>query len=156
MGAKIFVDFTKYSFEHAIIKLKKELEQIVNEEKTTAINSTVEKNKFDSSRERTFMSDSNVVDKSSELASGETQIIIPSNNKIESWNNEKVKEWLNQIAVDRLILHELTDFDGEMLEELNRIRKTASEYFYRTISKNSQVKLNQVTHFSKHLRKLFD
>lgn len=152
MGAKIFVDFTKYSFEHAIIKLKKELDQILNEEKANSINST----KLDSSRERTFISDLKTVDKSSELALTETQIIIPSNNKIDSWNNEKVKEWLNQIAVDRLILHELTDFDGEMLEELNYIRKTASEYFYRAISKNSQVKLIQVTRFSKHLRKLFD
>lgn len=84
----------------------------------------------------------------------------PSNNShnssdIVKWNNERVKHWLQDIGVDQTILSDLTNFDGEMLEELNWIRESASEYFYKSISKNFQVELFEVTRFSKQLRKLF-
>lgn len=183
LGAKIFVDFTKYSFDHAINKLKKELHQIFNggkEETKMMTNNQPGQNSLHNSNQQLNNKDVNNTNNnnSSSRAAGNSltngeesfsnrEIHITNNNNynnnndntcsaIMSWNNEKVRKWLNEIAIDKRILNELANFDGEMLEELNRIRETASEYFYKSISKNSSVELSSVTNFSKHLRKLFN
>lgn len=149
MGSRIFVDFSKYSFDEAMSRLKKELSQIFNQELlTTQTISTQLTTSIKPDQTQQLQSTNMIVN-----GTGETKPV--ENMTVKQWDNAKVKKWLSEIAVDRSISSELRNFDGEMLEELNSIREKASEYFYKSISKNYQVDLSQVTRFSKQLRKLF-
>lgn len=149
MGSRIFVDFSKYPFDEAMSRLKKELSQIFNQELLTTqtiSNQLTTSIKPDQTQQ---LQNTNMIVN----GTGETKLV--ENMTVKQWDNAKVKKWLSEIAVDRSISSELRNFDGEMLEELNSIREKASEYFYKSISKNYQVDLSQVTRFSKQLRKLF-
>ena len=149
LGSRIFVDFSKYSFDEAMSRLKKELSQIFNQELlTTQTISNQLTTSIKSDQTQQLQSTNMIVN-----GTGETKPV--ENMTVKQWDNAKVKKWLSEIAVDRSISSELRNFDGEMLEELNSIREKASEYFYKSISKNNQVDLSQVTRFSKQLRKLF-
>lgn len=130
-------------------RLKKELSQIFNQELlTTQTISNQLTTSIKSDQTQQLQSTNMIVN-----GTGETKPV--ENMTVKQWDNAKVKKWLSEIAVDRSISSELRNFDGEMLEELNSIREKASEYFYKSISKNNQVDLSQVTRFSKQLRKLF-
>ena len=151
LGSRIFVDFSKYSFDEAMSRLKKELSQIFNQELlTTQTISNQLTTSIKPDQTQQLQSTNMIVN-----GTGETKPVENMTVTVKQWDNAKVKKWLSEIAVDRSISNELRNFDGEMLEELNSIREKASEYFYKSISKNNQVDLSQVTRFSKQLRKLF-
>jgi hypothetical protein len=128
LGAKIFIDFAKSSFDDAMDKLKNEIKLQLN------LKSGAADMKQKSLKE-----------------SKQNSINLKISNE---WDKTTVNRWLNENSIDESIIDELRDFDGKMLEELNLIRNTAPEYFFAAISNNNKNKLHEVIKFSKELRKL--
>lgn len=73
---------------------------------------------------------------------------------INDWNCDQVQNWLVESNINESIIDELEDFDGRMLIELSSIRDTASEYFFKSVSKNNTIKLSHVVKFSNLLRNI--
>jgi hypothetical protein len=49
----------------------------------------------------------------------------------------------------------LNDFDGELLDQLHGISRTAPEFFFTTISQNGDVDLYSIVKFLNELKKTF-
>jgi hypothetical protein len=133
LGAKIFVDFTKFQFQEAMQKLTHEINQNLQSSK-----------------------------KINQLSVGASPSVMKSSGSSEkiclvnSWSNEKVVKWLNETNCCENIRSELKRFDGRMLCELNRMKHHAPEYFYRSLGKNLSVDLSELVQFSSSLSVLFD
>jgi hypothetical protein len=130
LGAKIFIDFAKSSFDDAMDKLKNEIKLQLNL-KSGGVSDAKPKSLKENNKQNSI------------------------NLKISNeWDKSTVSRWLTENSIDESIIDELRDFDGKMLEELNLIRNTAPEYFFAAISNNNKHKLHEVIKFSKELRKL--
>jgi hypothetical protein len=127
LGAKMFVNFTKYSFEECSKRLQNEIGKIVegNSNKYQKVNA-----------------------KQTVGAPAITQ-------NIESWSITQVNEWLNKNDTIDTIKETLKNFNGSMLSELNSIRSTAPDYFYEAISRNNTVDLFSIVKFSREFKTLF-
>ncbi len=75
--------------------------------------------------------------------------------EVKNWSNSRVIEWLHETNICIDIQDQLSDFDGQMLHELNSIRKESPEYFFNMISRNSTVNLFNVVNFSHQFKLLF-
>lgn len=180
LGTKIFVDFTKYAYDDAFHRLKKELAQVFNtpKQEMAKMLAPPSQAKDDDINKVSISNTDRLVDMSHNFgstksnskedadadadAADEDQNTEPDSNNnptktnVCKWNTDQVNKWFGENKFDNKLCGGLSNFDGEMLEELNFIRKAASEYFYKSISNNSQVDLFHVIKFSKQLRKLFN
>lgn len=179
MGAKIFIDFAKYSFDDAMEKLKHELRQHLNEierkppignnharsfEKLTTNNKSLatfysasDLSKQQSTQSTAEPSSSTQADIALESAASPLQ---PSGSQslpgVNEWTKQEVHEWLAKIELSDKLSQLMANFDGEMLSELNSIRLHASSYFYESLGREHQLSLAEIVRLSKEMRKLFD
>jgi len=136
LGAKIFVNFLKYSFEESTRRLLAEVSSLCasNSQATSKVTPIV------SNYGKQTVTPLNTVPK------------IPSTTE---WSKEEVQNWLNAKEIHADIKLVLKDFDGEMLEMFNGVRTSASDYFFKTLSKNNSTNLFSIIYFTKELKKLF-
>lgn len=127
LGAKIFVNFTKYTFEECSKRLQNEIEKICQGGSENLQKVIVKRT----------------------LARPEIK------QNIESWSNTQVIEWLQTNGTSESIRETLKNFDGLMLSDLNTIRSTAPDYFYEAISKNNTIDLYSVVKFNRVFKSLF-
>lgn len=146
LGAKIFIDFTKYQFETSMEKLKKEISQDKKQ-------SNLQANTAKSSWKKL---ENNLVTNSvlQYMTPKPSEQVVKQAPSTQSWTKTQVQEWLRANSIDENIQKALIDFNGEMISELINIRNTASEYFFNSISQRNLVQLNEVVKFSNVLRKL--
>ena len=144
LGAKIFIDFTKYTFDISMDKLKKEIMQEPSFKK-------FEQSKNNWKVLEQGLKSSSIVKYISQISSEASvlKVAVANTNSDtvvspKEWSKEKVQEWLSKHNINPEILSLVKDFNGEMICELNSIRTTASEYFYSSISKKNKIELNEV------------
>ena len=126
LGAKIYVDFSKYSFDESINRLKKEINQSLSIK--NVLNDAITKNQ------------------KSEMLSQQTSL--------SEWNKEMINNWLLENDIDSLIQAKLKNFNGEMLLELNELKKSAPDYFYNSFSSHVKPELESLIKFTCCLKKL--
>mgnify|MGYP001810468311 CR=1 FL=1 len=176
LGAKIFIDFAKYSFEDAMEKLKHELRQHLNEieRKPPIANNharSFEKQTTNNKNLATFYSASDLSKQqqlqphSNESTKPETHqstSSAPQSNgsqsspSVSEWTKQDVHEWLAKIELSDKLSQSMANFDGEMLCELNSIRLHASSFFYESLGREHRLSLAEIVTLSKEMRKLFD
>lgn len=170
LGARIFIDFTKYAFEVSMEKLRKEimqgdgfkkfqLELKSNWKKVENLNSITKFMSQKSSEKQTVRNAVAAIAKDACSTSKPAAVIEPKSSDVakessKNWSKEKVQEWLKDQEIDPNIIEKFKEFNGEMLCELNSIRTTASEYFYTEVSQQNKIDLNKVVKFSNAIRKL--
>ena len=166
LGAKIFIDFTKYTFDVSMEKLKREIMQSDGfKQFQLELKASNWKKVENLSSITKFMSQLSTSDKQTSCAVASTSKPVtiaesPINvakgveSSAKAWSKEKIQEWFKEQNIDSNIIEKFKDFNGEMLCELNIIRNTASEYFYAEVSQQNKIDLNKVVQFSNALRKL--
>ena len=127
LGAKMIVNFTKYSFEECSKRLQSELSKLVP------------------SNEASFK----------KISVQQTSAVPNTIQAIENWSVAEVQNWLVKSNTNEKIKAVLENFDGVMLSDLNSIRITAPDYFYEAISKNNNVDLFSVVKFNREFKILF-
>jgi hypothetical protein len=73
-----------------------------------------------------------------------------------SMNEKEVDEWLNEKNVPDQIKNMIRPCNGEVLDQLFKMRQSAPEFYFQTISKNSINDLKSILMFSLELEKLFE
>lgn len=135
LGSKIYINFAKYSFEEAARKLINEVKSFVG---TNDENNDVDKS--ESGRNKLF----------------NPTIITPiRSNKIDTWTNEDVHNWLENSNINNKIKNELKDFDGKLLRRLKTIKNESPDYFYKSISQNNNIDLLSIVYFTEQFETLF-
>lgn len=71
------------------------------------------------------------------------------------FSKDEIKEWAIKQELSQEIIEFLKDFNGETLNCLYCLKKEAPEYFYKTISNNSQIPFHIVAKFIVKLNQLF-
>lgn len=127
LGAKMFVNFTKYSFEECSKRLQNELSKLVP------------------SNEASFK----------KISVQQTSTVPNTIQAIENWSVADVQKWLVKNDINEKIKAVLENFDGPMLSDLNSIRITAPAYFYEVISKKNKIDLFSVVKFNREFKILF-
>jgi hypothetical protein len=146
LGAKIFIDFTKYPFQEAMDKLSMELSQQLKS-KSKKLSSVVSASNLSSAQQSV-----NTAGFSRMKSSGSSDKI----SLIGGWSNDQVCKWLAENKCSEKIRAELKRFDGKMLCELGRMRYAAPEYFYRSMEKRCAIDFFDLVYFSSLLASLFD
>ena len=89
-------------------------------------------------------------------------IIVPSglfsifiHNSLKIFYFKEVRKWIAEHKFHSGIEAILTNFDGELLEQLHNISKTAPEFFFTTLKQNGEVDLFSIVMFSNELKKIF-
>ncbi|CAF0704878.1 unnamed protein product [Brachionus calyciflorus] len=126
LGTKIYINFSKYNFEDCLRKLKTEIKTVLEPMNDLQKETGQNLTMTDSSKE-----------------------------KIEKWTNQDIKKWLKEKQIHPEIASTLYMFNGELLFQLHKTYKTSPEYFNLSISKNNQIDLYSVIHFTSEFEKLF-
>lgn len=69
--------------------------------------------------------------------------------------NKEVVIWINAKNLHPALASELAVFDGELLDQLFKISKTAPEAFFRELNKSGQLDLLSIVRFVNELERLF-
>jgi transcriptional regulator NrdR family protein len=136
LGSKIYIDYTKYSFEECSSRLQKELKNYHDHD--TAL-STVSNNSAAVKKE---------TENKSVVSSG--QII---SNK---WSEEEVVNYFKSKKVNDLIIENLMPIDGRLLEQLYRTLKEVPEFFHSILRADTKASLRDIVFFTTELRQLFN
>jgi hypothetical protein len=127
IGDKIFVDFTKYTLDDSLNKLKSQIKLNANKKELTNQQAPV------SNMEKPLSKSSEVVD----------------------WTNEQVEKWfIERNFID--VFNELKPINAKVLNQLNQLQKFTPEFFYKSITKNHELNLLLVASFASSLQELFD
>jgi hypothetical protein len=137
IGDKIFVDFTKYSLDDSLKKLKTQIElnvykkeEISKQELNASIPVlTVEKMSFNNNNNN-------------------------NNNKAIDWTNDQVEKWFMEKNLPD-VYNELKPIDGKLLHQLNQFQKFTPEFFYKSIAYD-HLSVVSVAKFASFLQELFD
>ncbi|RNA44626.1 hypothetical protein BpHYR1_035220 [Brachionus plicatilis] len=83
---------------------------------------------------------------------------IISEEKIEKWNETKVKEWFEKNGLDVKIFEKFSPFDGVILKQLYEIRRDAPEFYFQSFRMNDQeqIGLNSIMKFTHFLNFFFE
>ena len=167
-GDKIFIDFTKYSFEESVKRLINQINLITNDKPSMSIQSRPVANTAANVTATTAQKSVENNQASNELDTKVIKIIINGEkkqenkinyDKINKWTQNEVNVWFKENKLnDSFIYKTLYPCTGELLSQLHQIQMYAPEFFYRSIS-SSDLKLNDlkdVASFSITLKKLFD
>jgi small nuclear ribonucleoprotein (snRNP)-like protein len=127
LGAKMFVNFKKYSFEECSKRLQSEL------------------SKLSLSSDESFK----------KISVQQTSAVPNKIQAVDNWSVADVQNWLVKNNTNEKIRGVLENFDGQMLSDLNSIRLTAPDYFYDAISKNNTIDLFAVVKFNREFKALF-
>ena len=55
---------------------------------------------------------------------------------VSGWTNKEVKQWLNEIGLEKVCNEEISEMNGQTLIDLQQLRGECPEYFYRCLEKN--------------------
>lgn len=150
LGAKIYIDFTKYDFEECTSRLRKELSNIRNEndkrekkiEEVHQISNKIE--------EDIVIVEDTIID---------TKIFINSvkekNENAYYWTEAEVGNWLNEKKIKTSIIENIAPCDGKLLQQLYQISKEVPEFFYSSLRADSKASLKDVAFFTSELKSLF-
>jgi hypothetical protein len=134
LGSKIFVDFTKYSFDECTQRLMKEINNLV---KLKLLNH--------------FRVEAKPINCLTQINNNNNH----TNESVLLWSNDQIKQWLNKNSFDTKIINTLDNYDGKMLIKLNKIQKTAPEFFYSSLLVKFGNDLALLVQFSIALDELF-
>ena len=157
IGDKIFIDFTKYSFDESVKRLKNQINLITNHKpdpQPPVTQSTITK-----SEPLAAELDTKVIKLVINGAGGDQNKPNSKCLQIDKWTESEVKNWFMQSKLnDSFIYKSLCPCTGELLTQLHQIQLYAPEFFFKSIS-NNDLNINDlkdVANFSIHLKKLFD
>lgn len=125
LGAKIYVNFTKYEYDECLKRLFHEIK-----------NAFVDELKVISTNENKVIADTEEENK-------------------ESWTEEKVEKWINDKKFNEKIANNLLPCNGKMLKQLNEMLYDAPEFFYSSINSDKTISLRDVLYFTTELKYLF-
>jgi hypothetical protein len=125
LGSKIFVNFKKYPFEECMRRLMVELRPISEQPIKNEVFPTT------------------------------TNIIKPEQIDLKNWSVDDVQSWCSKYKFNSDIRKMVREFNGELLIQLNEIKKQSSDYFYTSISHNNKIDLISVVYFTNEFQKLF-
>ncbi|RNA36713.1 hypothetical protein BpHYR1_013375 [Brachionus plicatilis] len=135
LGAKIFVNFNKYTFDECIRRVLVELSKVKND------------------------LDNEKVDIKPNLNGGRNNSNVnDSKNQNLLWNEKEVEKWIHEKNFNRHIMDNLRPCNGKILYQMFTMLETVPEFFYSTIrsDSNNQVTLRDLAEFSFELKQLFD
>ena len=80
--------------------------------------------------------------------------------KIDKWTTQEVENWFKETGLkNSFIFKTLFPCTGELLTQLNQIQLYAPEFFFKSISNETELKMNDLKMaaiFSLNLKKLFE
>ena len=177
IGDKIFIDFTKYSFEDSLTRLKNQINMITNPQKSKiqSLPPTYAPTPIPKSNHTQPLNSANNqnINDSSVNSSLDTKVIkivvqgdvnsrrhINLNNQIDQWSESDVNGWFKEIDLfDSFIYKQLSPCTGELLSQLHQIQLYAPEFFFKAVTPNNGDNkfedLKKVASFAMHLKKLF-
>jgi hypothetical protein len=165
LGAKIYIDFTKYEFEECISRLKKELFSIIeiknelkNEKKTPAQTVEVETNE---TKTEVKVSGKQFVDKV--FGKNDIKKIIPEteiskpivSHPAHLWTEAEINFWLIDKNISPAIILNVSPCDGKLLEQLFRMSKEVPEFFFSSLRADTNASLKDIAYFTSELKILF-
>ena len=135
LGAKIYIDYTKYDFDECSARLQKELKNIQGEDNDVSIVPAIK----------------------NEVAIEKTVInVAPKKFMTTNWTQEQVVEWFKSKKVNDLIIENLLPCDGQLLEQLYHTLKEVPEFFHSILRADSKASLRDIVFFTTELRYLFN
>lgn len=75
--------------------------------------------------------------------------------KIINWEENVVEQWFKDKNINISIFNDLKPCNGKILNQLLKMMKTAPEFFYCALTKNTQINLRDVAIFTYELEQLF-
>lgn len=151
MGDKIFVNFTKYSFEECIRRLLQE----------TALSSGVKLN--ETQYKSVNISSAYAVpasgDDTSKTTSTGNQAKYSTTKRINDWAVDDVNKWFQDNNINKTIIDSLSPCDGQLLAQVYDLNKQAPEFYYQSISANKSqpaVPIRDILLFTMKLKNLFE
>ena len=128
MGDRIYVNFTKHEFNEAITRLKSQISKLLAIEEPIIENAQQE-----------FVMNSQV----------------ETTNDVVAWSDQDVKSWFEKVECSSLY-ESLKPCNGELLQQLNDMRKNAPEFFYQFIWLDKSLDRRTLLLFANNFRKLFE
>lgn len=79
----------------------------------------------------------------------------PSARAVSGWTNREVKQWLQEIGLQKICSEDISEVDGQTLIDLHQLRGECPEYFYRCLEHNLYLRsMVDVFKFRKELQTL--
>lgn len=138
MSDKIFINFTKYTYDECLRRLKSEIDSYM-----------------------TANGDPNETVQSLGVGGqGTSSAAAPDNqqsarSEVLAWTDEQVRQWLNENNINYRIVEDFYPCTGQVLKQLYEMRHDAPEFYFQSLGKNKS-DLKQVLDFTNLLKKLFD
>ena len=60
----------------------------------------------------------------------------PSTPAVSGWTNKEVKQWLNEIGLEKVCRKQISEMNGQTLIDLQQLRGECPGYFYRCLEQN--------------------
>jgi hypothetical protein len=150
MGDKIFVNFTKYSFDECIRRLLQE----------TSLSSGLKSNGTQyKAISVTGTSASVSIDDTNRISSNQVQVKRSNSKSIHDWSVDLVNKWFQDNNINKTIIDSLSPCDGQLLAQVYDLNKQAPEFYYQSISANksqSAIPIRDILLFTMKLKKLFE
>jgi hypothetical protein len=127
IGSKVHVNFPKYGFDDSTVKILFQIECLLKKEN---------------------LNDANI----KKLAKNS----VEKNENIKNWTHGDVEKWVSKVGIDFEICKILRNFNGEMLNQLNSVKKNSPDYFFSVISRNNTIEIIHVLRFIGEFEKLFE
>ena len=146
LGAKIYIDFTKYEFEECSSRLVKELKNY-----TSMIKDIITKADVNPSNQLIKKVKSSPIEREA-IQEKKTE------NKIKAigWTQEQALAWFKSKCIKDSIMEALMPIDGILLDQLNRTLKEVPEFFHSILHKDSNASLRDIVVFTNELRSIFE
>ena len=141
MGDKIFINFNKYPFEKCIELVFKEINLSINQ-----INKDSDHAKSVPAKASVTRSFSKPIAQNSENQEFHSKHM----------NEAQVDKWFREKSISDGFKNILCPCNGEVLHQLFKMRNSAPEFYFQSISKNSNLELKSILLFSLELEKLFE
>ena len=135
LGSKIYIDFTKYSFNEWSSRLQEKLQAIIAP--------TLQANEAPTC-------EANVA------PALQANIVISHNLSASNWTQDQVVNYFRSKKVNVTIIENLMPCDGGLLEQLHRTLKEVPEFFHNMIHTDSKANLRDIVIFTTELRRLFN
>jgi hypothetical protein len=71
------------------------------------------------------VNEKSIINKLPDLKTNTNKATISGSKSLKNWTNTEVQNWLDKACVNQEIFNVLKLFDGEMMVQLSRVKKTA-------------------------------
>jgi hypothetical protein len=102
------------------------------------------------------INEKSIIIKLPDLKINTNKATISDSKSLKNWTNTEVQNWLDKTCVNQEIFNVLKLFDGEMMVQLSRVKKTAPDYYFSAISRNNSIDLYHVLKFTIEFEKIID